>query len=91
MIYLKDKSDDVWSTISDDFKTIMYEDGTTTPLTTSHLMVQIGKYKGMSLATVTDRGYLQWMLKSAEGNPERGDKPDVFSKYCVNLRLQQLR
>lgn len=83
MLYLKDKGDN-WSWPSDDLQSVCYEDGTTEPLTTAHLVVEMGKYKGENLATITDRGYLQWMQQRSVDNDL------VFVEKCIRLRLSEL-
>ena len=82
-MYIIDKGD-VWSWLKD-MDTVIYEDGTTAPLTTDLLEIPFGQHSGTKLSDFMDVGYLNWMLKDAV------DKGDVFMEKCVTLRLLELK
>lgn len=83
MLYLKDKGN-VWSVGSMDRLRVLFDDGTEKDLETSDLVVTIGKYKGMDLSEVSDRGYLEWMYKSCM------EKNEVCTANRIKLRLDEL-
>jgi len=85
MFYLKDKSKDVWSSISRDFKTVEYEDGTSKDLECSDLIMEFPrKYKGTVLSDVDDVGLLRWLYTVVV------EKEDEWGKYCVTMRGKEL-
>jgi uncharacterized protein (DUF3820 family) len=84
MLYLKDKSKTVWSNMSEDMETIVYDDGTREPLTMKHLEVQVGKYKGRTLAEVDDASYLKWMKQACE------EKDATWDVLMISRRLKEL-
>jgi hypothetical protein len=65
MLYLKDKGDN-WSTLSPDCSQVIWEDGLVENITTNHLEIEIGKYKGETLGAISDKPYLMWMLETAK-------------------------
>lgn len=86
MLYLLDHPDnpDNWSTLSEDLQTIHYEDGTTTPLTPAHLLLEMGKYKGYKLSEIDDVWYLNFLKKLST------EKKFDFVTYCLNIRLLEV-
>ena len=85
MLYLKDKTDLVWSTLSDDGETIYYDDDTSVPFSLDHLIVTFwAKYKGKKLTDVSDVKDLRFLLKVA------GEKSDDFAAKYVNMRLLEV-
>jgi hypothetical protein len=83
MLYLKDRGE-VWSVGSMDGKRVLFDDGTEKDLETSDLMVTIGKYKGMDLSDVSDRGYLEWMYNASM------EKDEVCTANRIKMRLDEL-
>ena len=62
------------------------EDGHKRPITTHDDTLHFGKYKDLTLAEVSDVGYLQWLQKS---NLEK--KPsDWFLDRIISMRLKEL-
>ena len=57
------------------------EDGQKRPLTASDYVIGFGKYKGLTIAEVTDEGYLRWMKQ------EIGEKKgDWLLLKCLSLK-----
>lgn len=83
MIYLKDNGDD-WATVSSDLGTICFESGTTRPFRTSDVELTVGKYKGTTLAEISDVWYLNFLKKLST------EKKDIFLAKCVDMRLNEL-
>lgn len=61
-------------------------DGSCRPLCSADYTLPWGKYKGLTLAEVTDRSYLQWLK-----NEVAKEKNDWFVDRIVSIRLKELQ
>lgn len=57
------------------------EAGKKRPLTTKDLTIEFGKYKGMKVADINDKGYLEWLYKVKED--------DWYVRRIVGMRLKE--
>jgi uncharacterized protein (DUF3820 family) len=57
------------------------ENGDKRPLTTRDYIIPFGKYQGMRVSDITDRGYLEWLYKVKED--------DWYLRKIVGMRLKE--
>ena len=85
MLYLRDKPDNNWSTLSNDIKSVIFEDGEVVPLTPERVRLTFwAKYKGMKLSEVDDVRDLKWLASVAK------EKDEGFCEMMFNMRLKEI-
>lgn len=81
----KQQSKEVWEFMWPPDEDYMYsENGTKRRITTKDFTFPWGKYEGMTLADVSDRSYIEWLLKTAV------EKKDWWQEKLARMRLEEL-
>jgi len=62
------------------------EEGNSRPMTTADYQFEFGKYNGMKLCDVTDKGYLVWLQESNESKKV----PDWYQDRLLTMRIKEL-